>query len=79
MKSSTKLKKPPPKLDPKNLPIAKPIPLEHMHAIEQFVDWNEYYARLGTTELIYAEYYNGKNIPEHLKNVVTHAWVYFEK
>lgn len=74
-----KMKRPAPKIDPKHLPIAKPIPLEQMHAIERFVDWNEYYGRLGTTELIYADYYNGKNIPDRLKDIVTHVWVYIEK
>ena len=67
------------KLDPNHLPIATPIPLEDMHAIEDKVDWDEYYGRLGTMELIYADYYNGRNIPEQLKDIVTHVWIYYEK
>ena len=50
-----------------------------MHAIEDKVDWDEYYGRLGTMELIYADYYNGRNIPEQLKDIVTHVWIYYEK
>lgn len=66
-------------MDHTNFPMATAIPLETLQTFEDQMDWDEVYGRWGTEDLIYSDYYNGKNIPEHLVGKVTHVWLYWEK
>lgn len=66
-------------MDHTNVPMATAIPLAVLQSFEDKMDWDEIYGRWGTEELIYADYYDGGGIPEHLVGKVTHVWLYFEK
>lgn len=66
-------------MDSTNVPIGKAIPLAQFQTFEGRLDWDMYYGRWGTEELIYADYYGGCGIPEHLVGKVTHVWMYHEK
>lgn len=65
-------------MDHTNFPIAKPIPFEVLKTFADKVDWDQYYGRWGTEELIYADYYRGY-VPLYLEGKVTHVWMYHEK
>lgn len=66
-------------MDHTNFPMATAIALETLRTFEDKIDWDEVYGRWGTEKLIYADYYGGAGIPEHLVGKVTHVWLYWEK
>lgn len=63
-----------------NFPMNTPIPLEVIGKFADKIDWSDIYGRYGTADLVYPDYYHGdKEVPEHLKGIVTHVRIYFEK
>lgn len=63
-----------------NFPMGTPIPLEVVSKFVDKIDWTDIYARYGTQELVFFDYYWGQSEPpEHLKGTCTHVLFYWEK